>query len=198
VTRRELAPCPDTGHSARSGEIFRPEGPSSGHGRLNIAYADDERLYDFLSDLGPLEPDMTQIEGGCLCGAIRFRATETPRSSIICHCRTCRRASAAPSVAWLTLDRGSFELIRGAPRRFASSPGVVRTFCVDCGSPLTYESEVRPHVIDVTTMSLDDESLFPPTQEEWLSHKLVWEATGPSLVQYPEDPTDEPPRHAPG
>lgn len=135
---------------------------------------------------------MTRIEGGCLCGAIRFRATELPRSSVVCHCRTCRKASAAPSVAWLTFDRGSFEVIRGVPRRFASSPGVVRTFCAACGSALTYASEASPRVIDVTTMSLDEESLFPPTQEEWVSHKLSWEATDPSLVQYPQDPPDGP------
>lgn len=133
---------------------------------------------------------MKHIEGGCLCGAVRFRATEAPLSSVICHCRTCRRASAAPSVAWLTFARGSLEVIRGAPRRFASSPGVVRTFCADCGSPLTYASDVRPNVIDVTTMSLDDESLFPPTQAEWLSHKLIWETTDPGLVQYPQDPPE--------
>ena len=133
---------------------------------------------------------MKHIEGGCLCGAVRFRAAGAPLSSVICHCRTCRRAGAAPSVAWLTFDRGSVEVIRGAPRPFASSPGVVRTFCADCGSPLTYANDARPNVIDVTTMSLDDESLFPPTQEEWVSHKLVWQATDPSLLQYPQDPPE--------
>jgi hypothetical protein len=134
---------------------------------------------------------MKHLAGGCLCGAIRFRVTDAPHSSVVCHCRTCRKASAAPSVAWLTFDRGSFELTRGLPRRFASSAGVVRTFCADCGSPLTYASEVRPSVIDVTTMSLDDESLFPPTQEEWLSHQLAWQPTDSRLIQYREDPTDE-------
>lgn len=134
---------------------------------------------------------MKHLQGGCLCGAIRFRATAAPHSSVICHCRTCRKASAAPSVAWLTFERGSFEVTRGVPRRFTSSAGVARTFCADCGSPLTYASEVRPLVIDVTTVSMDDPSRFPPTQEEWLSHQLAWQSTDPKRAHYPGDPPDD-------
>src|SRR5579863_6013074 len=133
---------------------------------------------------------MKHTEGGCLCGAIRFRVTGTPHSSGICHCHTCRKASGAPSVAWLTFDLGNLELIRGVPRRFASSPGIVRTFCADCGSPLTYASEKSPSTIDVTAISFDDESLFPPTQEEWLSHKVAWEAIDARRAQYPQDPPE--------
>lgn len=135
---------------------------------------------------------MKHTEGGCLCGAIRFHVTGAPHSSVICHCRTCRKASAAPSVAWLTFDRGNLEVTRGIPRRFASSPGVVRTFCADCGTPLTYASERNPDVIDVTTISFDDDSIFPPTQEEWLSHKLAWQAADAGRVHHPDDPPGTP------
>ncbi|MGH8201408.1 MAG: PLP-dependent aminotransferase family protein [Steroidobacteraceae bacterium] len=37
------------------GELFRPDGQRTGHWRFNAAYADDERLYDFLSNLGRWE-----------------------------------------------------------------------------------------------------------------------------------------------
>lgn len=134
--------------------------------------------------------DTKQTDGGCLCGAIRFRAVGAPISSGICHCRTCRKASASPSVAWVTFAHGNFAVLRGVPRRFVSSPGVVRTFCADCGSPLTYASERSPGTIDVTTISFDDESLWPPTQEEWLSHRIAWQATDAKRTQYPGDPPD--------
>jgi hypothetical protein len=39
------------------------------------------------------------IEGGCLCGAIRYRATGAPYNITYCHCRTCRRASGAAFVS---------------------------------------------------------------------------------------------------
>ncbi len=93
-------------------------------------------------------------------------------------------------MAWLTFDRKNFEVIRGTPHRFASSTGVVRTFCADCGTPLTYASDKTPSTIDITTISFDEASLFPPTQEEWVSHKLEWEAIDATRTQYPGDPPE--------
>jgi len=131
---------------------------------------------------------MGHAEGGCLCGAIRYRVTCVPSWSTICHCRTCRKAAGAPSVGWLTFDRGNFALLRGAPARFVSSPGVERTFCTACGTQLTYASDGRPGDIDVTTMSLDDQMLFPPTCEVWISHRVSWEVTDPTRDQHPAEP----------
>jgi hypothetical protein len=128
---------------------------------------------------------MSQEEGGCLCGAIRYRVAGAPSWSTICHCRACRKASGAPSVGWLTFDRGTFALLQGVLGRFASSPGVERTFCNVCGTPLTYSTEGRPGDIDVTTMSLDDETKFPPTCEVWTSHRVSWEVTDPIREHYP-------------
>jgi hypothetical protein len=123
----------------------------------------------------------SSVEGGCLCKAIRYRVAGAPISSLICHCNTCRRASSAPSVAWLTFASANFALLSGHLRTFQSSPGVTRTFCSSCGSPLTYESDREPGTIDVTTVSLDDPGRFPPTREVWLDHKLAWEQTNASL-----------------
>ncbi|MFZ0551941.1 MAG: GFA family protein [Steroidobacteraceae bacterium] len=139
---------------------------------------------------------MSHAEGGCLCGAIRYRVTGAPSWSTICHCRTCRKASGAPSVGWLTFDRGRFSLLRGVPGRIVSSPGVERSFCAVCGTPLTYASEGRSGDIDVTTISLDDETRFPPTGEVWMAHKVSWEITDPTRAQHPEDPDEEPPPSA--
>lgn len=133
---------------------------------------------------------MSHAEGGCLCGAIRYRVTGAPSWSTICHCRTCRKASGAPSVGWLTFDRANFTLLRGVPARFTSSPGVERSFCTVCGTQLTYATDGRPGDIDVTTMSLDHETTFPPTCEVWVSHKVTWEVTDPAREQYPGMPAD--------
>ena len=106
-------------------------------------------------------PTNTNIEGGCLCKAIRYRIAGVPVSSIICHCNTCRRASAAPSVAWLTFPFASFALVSGGLQTFQSSPGVKRTFCASCGTPLTYESDREPGTIDVTTVSHGNRRMHP-------------------------------------
>jgi len=124
-------------------------------------------------------------EGGCLCGAVRYRLSGTPSSSIICHCASCRRASGAAAVAWLTFARKEVEILSGEPAAFASSPGVVRTFCGRCGTALTYENAKTLSEIDVTTASLDDPNRFPPSAEVWLDHKVAWQPTAPSLRKYP-------------
>ena len=41
-----------------------------------------------------------KLEGGCQCGAIRYQISGEPVMAAICHCAMCRRANAAPAVAW--------------------------------------------------------------------------------------------------
>jgi hypothetical protein len=134
---------------------------------------------------------MRSREGGCLCGAIRFRVSETPQYSVICHCATCRKASGAPSVAWLTFARAQFEFLSGEPRNYHSSPGVIRRFCGTCGSGISYENAKYPNSIDLTTMSLDDPLAFPPSGEVWLEHRVSWEAVNLSLDQCPRGSVGE-------
>ena len=129
---------------------------------------------------------MMDIQGGCLCKAIRYRVTGAPVASIICHCETCRRASAAPSVAWLTFDRRDVAFSGASPHIYRSSARVSRTFCGNCGTPISYETEVEPTRIDLTTVSLDDPGAFPPSAEVWMQDKLWWEAYHIAFDQYPK------------
>ena len=130
---------------------------------------------------------MQFTEGGCLCKAIRYRIAGEPVYSAICHCESCRRASAAPSVAWLTFHRRQIEMLAGEPRHYRSSPDVIRQFCGTCGSPIFYETAGSPGTIDLTTASLDDPTTFPPTREVWVEEKLWWEPVSHTLDQYPRD-----------
>ena len=134
----------------------------------------------------------TEIEGGCLCGAIRYRVSDLPTSSMVCHCRSCRRVAGAPVVAWATFTADQFELIRGSPAEIRSSEPVRRTFCSECGTPLTYEHRDGPGFVDVTTCSLDDPDRFPPTHHSWLSHNVAWVRFGDDLPTFAESRTDSP------
>jgi hypothetical protein len=125
------------------------------------------------------------IEGGCLCGAVRYRIAAPALSSGICHCTSCRRASGAPTVAWVTVNRTDFAWLCGTPVEFNSSPGVVRRFCGRCGSGLTYQHATLPTTIDITTGSLDDPERFAPTMEVWLEDKISWQPTDAHLRRYP-------------
>lgn len=127
----------------------------------------------------------TANEGGCLCGAVRYRVSGAPQALTRCHCRSCRLASGAPSLAWAIFRAEDFALVAGKLSRFASSPGVERTFCATCGTSLTYRSADRPDAIDVTTATLDDASRFAPTKEIWTEHALAWQPLDATLPHYP-------------
>ena len=120
--------------------------------------------------------DEPNTEGGCLCGAIRYRVKSLPIALSLCHCNSCRRAAGAPSVAWVVLHSNALEFVTGTPQLFRSSPGVVRGFCGQCGTSLTYQRELEPDTIDITTASLDRADDFAPTRETWTGEKLAWEA----------------------
>jgi len=114
------------------------------------------------------------LTGGCFCGNVRYEITGRPFYSTICHCRDCRRASAAPLVACFSVKRKEFELTRGTPKSFASSAWGTRTFCPECGTQLTFAHSGLPDEIDVTTCSLDAPESVPPTDHVRTSSKLSW------------------------
>jgi hypothetical protein len=125
-----------------------------------------------------------ELEGGCLCGAIRYRVTGPPRSTSLCHCDSCRRATGGPSLAWAIFDEDMVEIVKGALAIYRSSPGVERGFCASCGASLSYARANRPGLFDVSTASLDDPETFPPTKEIWTEERLSWEAANPGLPQF--------------
>jgi PhnB protein len=127
------------------------------------------------------------VEGGCSCGAIRYRIEGAPSSISICHCRSCRRASGAPAVSWFIVSRSQFRLAIGVPTMRQSSRPVRRSFCGTCGTQLTYEHESAPDTIELTTGSLDEPARFAPTKEIWLAEKLPWAAVNANLEHHSQE-----------
>lgn len=115
-----------------------------------------------------------EIDGGCYCGGLRYRITQTPQVSLLCHCEDCRRTSGASPVAWITVPFTAFSWMGEEPARYRSSPPVERTFCGRCGASLTYTHEDNPDAVDVATATLDDPEAFPPTRETFTEDRLSW------------------------
>jgi hypothetical protein len=124
------------------------------------------------------------LEGGCLCGAVRYRVTRPFAASGICHCRSCRKAASAPALPFVTLPEAAFEITRGQPVDYRSSEHVLRGFCGRCGSPLTYRNDARPDHLDIMTCSLDDPDSAPPTFHVWTSHQPAWSVIGDDLPAF--------------
>ena len=71
------------------------------------------------------------LEGGCLCGRLRYRIDHAPHHADYCHCRVCQRASGAPVVAWLTMASAGFAWTAGEPAVSSPVPRATR-----CSAPM--------------------------------------------------------------
>jgi hypothetical protein len=125
------------------------------------------------------------IEGGCLCGAVRYRISAAPRNSDFCHCRMCRRAAGAPVVARLTVSDAAFAWTRGNPAVYRSSAEAKRLFCPVCGTQLALRDE--PDHLDVTLASLDDPEAVRPSYHIWTASRIAWFDTADDLPRHPEN-----------
>jgi len=130
-------------------------------------------------------------EGGCLCGAIRYRVDGEPVARTLCHCRSCRRATGGVSVAWAVFPAGDVAFTKGAPREFSSSPGIHWGFCGECGSLVAYRRDSRPEHRDITTATLDAPDAFPPNVEIWTEQKIGWETLNPDIPSRPRSSLNE-------
>ena len=125
----------------------------------------------------------TIINGGCLCGAVRYQATETPYNVTHCHCLDCRRSSGAPFVTWASFRRDKFRFVHGEPKQIPWA-GRLRAFCPDCGTPLMFLSDASAEEVDVTVSSFDDPSLASPQDHVWVEDRLPWVHLSDGLSQY--------------
>jgi hypothetical protein len=123
-------------------------------------------------------------KGGCYCAQVRYEVRGRPFHSTLCHCIDCRRIAAAPVVAWFTVSTRDFHFIQGEPKRFASSEKVVRCFCANCGTPLTYQHEDLPDELDISTCSLDAPELVPPDDHTYTAEQLPWVHCSDGLKTY--------------
>jgi len=122
--------------------------------------------------------------GGCLCGAVRFSVGARPLWSAYCHCESCRRATASPVAAFVGFAEGSVRFAGDARRLFSSSPGVERSFCGHCGTPLSYQSSRWSGEIHLYTPTFDDPTALPPAFHVHWAEKLAWLGVADSLPKH--------------
>lgn len=117
-----------------------------------------------------------KLSGGCLCGAVRYEASGQPFAVSHCHCRTCRKHNGAPVV---TLAGYSVDQVRfsGTARSFyASSPGVARAFCANCGTPLTWEGDAGElgRILEIHISTFDNPEALAPTAHAFYPERISW------------------------
>jgi hypothetical protein len=123
-------------------------------------------------------------EGGCLCGAVRFKAGGEPLNVRICHCRLCQKAMGSPFFARALFDQSALT-VQGDTARYASSDALDRVFCKACGTRL-FGWRKNGTVASVALAVFDDRNAFAPTEHIWVSEKMDWVKLDDGLPQYLE------------
>ncbi len=113
------------------------------------------------------------LHGRCFCGAVEITATGEPFQVSWCHCRDCRRQTGAPAVVWAGFSSDAV-VLTGAPKRRRSSPNIIRSFCADCGTPMTYEDERLGGEIYIHAGLFDEADRLVPDSHAYVTSKLFW------------------------
>ena len=118
---------------------------------------------------------MTAPHGRCLCGQTRYAFDpEGVLSRALCHCESCRRATASPVTAYLGVRDTAWRWMGPAPSQFTSSPDVRRYFCPRCGTPMAYQSDRWAGETHFFTATLDTPEDHTPDHHAFWNERLSW------------------------
>ncbi len=108
---------------------------------------------------------MTDVTGGCLCGAVRFAASGAPYRVGVCHCLDCRKHHGALFHASAIFPESAVA-VTGETRAYAG-----RHFCPACGASVFSRSADE---IEIALGALDETDRFVPTYELWTVRREAW------------------------
>lgn len=127
------------------------------------------------------------MEGGCLCGALRYRVDAEPLDTGYCHCRMCRRSTGAPVLAWASVPAAAFAYTEGAPAVYLSSSWGQREFCAGCGAQICYRDRgpAEPaKTVEINLGCLDDPAAAPPRHHIYDGDRIPWFETADDLPRH--------------
>ena len=123
-------------------------------------------------------------KGRCLCGRVAFEYSGPEIWCGHCHCESRRRATSSPFTTWVGVPRGACRFTGAVPGVHASSPGVRRFFCTNCGSAIAFESERWPDETHFYAALLETPRDVAPQFHVHVAEKLPWIVLADSLPQY--------------
>ncbi len=144
-----------------------------------------------VNDPMPIQPDFP-IDGGCNCGAIRYRVTIKPMFVNCCHCRWCQRESGASFALNAMIEADRVVLLNGEPEVVdtpsSSGKGQKISRCPQCrialwsnyaggGDKLRF---VRVGTLDSPDSLVPDAHIFTSTKQPW----LVLPSGTPAFAEY--------------
>jgi hypothetical protein len=128
------------------------------------------------------------LDGGCLCGAVRYRITQPLSAARYCHCTHCQRRTGTASSANGLVPREGFQLMSGEEhvRSYKPPTGVPKLFCGTCGSALFSGDPRSDEQVVVRLGTLDRDPGIRPQYRQFVDSAASWEPIpDDGLARYP-------------
>ncbi len=119
--------------------------------------------------------------GSCLCGGVQYEVHGEPEWVSHCHCQSCRRNTGCAIVTFLGYRTEKVQFTHGSRSFYASSPGVRRGFCKDCGTPVSYEADRFPGEVHLYISAMENPDDFVPQRHVHYEEKISWFEPGDNL-----------------
>lgn len=128
------------------------------------------------------------VEGGCRCGRVRFRLTESPLLESACHCRGCQQMTGSAFSTTITMANGGFAVISGdTVVGGIHGDDAHHHHCDWCKSWVYTTPAADLGFVNVRAALLDDPYWYAPWMEAQTAEKLPWVETGAvqSFARFP-------------
>jgi hypothetical protein len=120
---------------------------------------------------------VAQREGGCACGAVRYRLTSAPLFVHCCHCLNCQRQTGSAFVINALIETDRVEILAGEPQPVdvPRDDGSMQTVwrCPSC-QVAVYSKYTSPRVRFVRVGTLDDPSALEPDVHIFTKSRVPW------------------------
>ncbi len=103
------------------------------------------------------------VEGGCYCGEVRYKAEGDPLFKGQCHCRECQYISGGSPNMVMAMTEAGFAYTKGSAKAFRRGDldnPATREFCPDCGTHLLSRAPGVPGAVMLKVGTLDDPKVF--------------------------------------
>lgn len=127
---------------------------------------------------------MSELKGGCMCGAVQYVVKSEPRLSFLCQCRQCQRITGTGhSAEFVVLDKDT--IISGELKFYEltadSGNTVTSGFCPTCGNPVLKKSSGYPGMLFFHAATLENPTVFKPQTVFWGDSHQPWDYVNPDL-----------------
>jgi len=118
--------------------------------------------------------NISRLSGHCYCGAVQFEVSGKSDWVGHCHCESCRRATGSVMTTFAGFKPNQVVFTGAMPRRHTTADGVSRSFCGQCGSPVSFEIDNRPDEIHLHLGLFDDLEQTAPETHSFIDEKPSW------------------------